>query len=388
MPDLSSYINFGVQFDLTTGVPVMILEDTSNYPSGVDEDITGYFSITSPDDGTDSGSWSTPDVYWNGASLTSKQLILRLSSTGNIQHGNYTVTYNVDHPSYTPTVLSRTFNVLYVAPTLNLVKNFDVFTPSLKYYDQTAYQRPGFDIPIITREWEATSIPTGTITGSSAIFDLAFSSDYYDADYSTDFLVNLVYQHSTYDYLVVVDEISTSLTASADTPIEDLVIYLNDLKDELDSNINNDTLYKEYKSRYEYAASILFNIIQSCKSSIMAPLTRYMEEYLSIVNNFVYPPYTNTNQIIDPYVCDCESTTSSGLTIIDEFIVGDVGEMADGSTVYENAEITKKPIVFVDGIRMTYRSSYPGRYITYDPTFDRITFSSPVNAGEVVSIYV
>lgn len=305
MPDLSSYIDFSVRFDLTTGIPKMILTDTSEYPSGVEEDITGYFSITSPDMGTDSGSWSSPDVEWDGDELTTKELVLRLNDSGNIQAGNYTVVYNVDHPSYTPTVLSRTFNTAYVPPTLNLVEDFDVFTPELKYYDQTSYGVSGYSHTITSREWEAASTPTGTLTGSASIFDLVYDSEYYDAEYDMIFSVNVLYEHDTYPYLSIEDYISKTWMASADTPppIEELVDYLNDLKGELDSSINNESLYSEYKARYEYAASLLFNIKESCNAGLLDPLNTYVTEFLSITNNFVAPPYTNTNEPISEYSC-------------------------------------------------------------------------------------
>ncbi len=388
MPDLSSYIDFSVRFDLTTGTPKMILTDTSSYPSGVDEDITGYFSITSPDMGTDSGSWSSPDVTWDGDELTTKDLVLRLNDKGNIQAGNYTVVYNVDHPSYTPTVLSRTFNTSYVAPTLNLVERFDVFTPELKYYDQTSYGIAGYTHTIVSRDWEALSTPTGSLNDTSSIFDMIYGSDYYDAVYSMTFSVNIIYEHDTYSYLSIEDTIYKSWITSADTPppIEDLVDYLNDLKAELDLNINNTTLYNEYKRRYEYSSSILFNIIQSCKIGVTLPLPGYVDEYLSIVNNFIYPPYTNTNQAIPPY--DCSTDTASSVTLIDEFIIGDPGELSDGSTVYQNDDMISKPIVFVDGIRVTYRTAFPGRYVSYNALLKQITFSSQLNSGEVVSIYI
>jgi len=289
----------------------MILTDTSSYPSGVDEDITGYFSITSPDMGTDSGSWSSPDVTWDGDELTTKELVLRLNDKGNIQAGNYTVVYNVDHPSYTPTVLSRTFNTSYVAPTLNLVEDFDVFTPELKYYDQTSYGIAGYTHTIVSRDWEALSTPTGSINDTLSTFDVVFNSEYYDAEYAMSFSVNVLYEHDTYSYLSIEDIISKSWTTSADTPppIEDLVDYLNDLKAELDANINNQSLYSEYKARYEYASSILFNIKESCNAGLLDPLNTYVEEFLSVTNNFVTPPYANTNQPIDPYNCICGSPT-------------------------------------------------------------------------------
>jgi hypothetical protein len=336
MPDLSSYIDFSVRFDLTTGVPKMILTDTSSYPSGVDEDITGYFSITSPDMGTDSGSWSSPDVTWDGDELTTKELVLRLNDKGNIQAGNYTVVYNVDHPSYTPTVLSRTFNTSYVAPTLNLVEDFDVFTPELKYYDQTSYGIAGYTHTILSRDWEALSTPTGSINDTASVFDMVYDSEYYDAEYAMSFYVNVLYEHDTYSYLSIEDIISKSWTTSADTPppVEDLVEYLNDLKDELDANVNNQSLYSEYKSRYEYAASILFNIKESCNAGLLTPLSHYVSEFLSITNNFVTPPYTNTDEVIEPY--DCGSAGAASTYKVYTALLSQSGTNAPVATVLEN----------------------------------------------------
>lgn len=313
MPDLSSYIDFSVRFDLTTGTPTMILMDTSSYPSGVEEDITGYFSITSPDMGTDSGSWSSPDVTWDGDSLTSKDLVLRLNDEGNIQGGDYTVVYNVHHPDYTPTVLSRTFNTSYVPPKLNLVNKFDVFTPSLKYQDQTNYGIPGYSIDGLYRLWQAFSIPTESISDDSSEFDINIDGDYYDAEYEIYFSYSSIYISDVYSYLTIEDFQEYTFETSANTPpsINELVGYLNDLKAELDSNVNNSSLSKEYKSRYEYASSLLFNIKESCNAELLEPLNRYVTEFLSITNNFVTPPYTNTNQIIEPYECGSAGAAST-----------------------------------------------------------------------------
>jgi hypothetical protein len=313
MPDLSSYIDFSVRFDLTTGTPTMILTDTSSYPSGVEEDITGYFSITSPDMGTDSGSWSSPDVTWNGDELTTKELILRLNDNGNIQAGDYTVVYNVHHPSYTPTVLSRTFNTSYVPPKLNLVNKFDVFTPSLKYQDQTNYGIPGYSLDDIERLWIAYSIITESISSSDVEFDVIIEGDYWDSAYDMYFSYIATYISDIYSYLTIQDFQEYTFEASANTPpsIDELVGYLNDLKDELDANVNNDSLYSEYKSRYEYASSLLFNIKESCRVELPEPLNRYVSEFLSITNNFVTPPYTNTNQIIEPYDCGSAGAAST-----------------------------------------------------------------------------
>jgi hypothetical protein len=391
MPDLSSYINFSVRVEMGQSSPQIFLNDNSQYPSGVREGITGYFSIKSPDGGVDSGSWANPDVTWDGSQLTQKIFNARLNDKGLIQKGDYTITYNIDHPDYIPTVLSRTFNFQFDAPVLNLVERFDVFTPSLKYYDQTNYNVSGYTTGFTIKTWVANSIATGPLIGFDSIFDLAYSSEYYDAIYEIVFSSTVVYPNNTYPYLEVHNTIGKEFDAQANTPpaIQDLVGYLNDLKDELDENVNNCTLYEEYKKRYEYAASILFNILESCKVGLTMPLKKYVEEFLSITNNFVTPPYTNTNQIIEPYDCQCDTTTPSGsLILVDEFIIGDPGELPDGSTVYQNNDMVSKPIVFIDGVRVTYRVSFPGRHVTYNLGTKELTFSSPLNTGEVVSIYI
>lgn len=390
MPDLSSYIDFTVRIEMGQSSPKMFIEDTSDYPSGVNEDITGYFSIKSPDGGIDSGSWTNPDVTWDGAELTQKEFDARLNDKGVMQRGSYTIAYYVDHPDYIPTVLTRTFNFQFDVPEFKLVERFDVFTPSLRYIDQTNYSVGDYNTIVTLKTWTASSIPTGNILGFSTIFDLAYGSEYYDARYDITFLSNTSYNSITYPYLSVSNEYFKSFSTYANTPpaIHDLVGYLNDLKDELDENVNNCTLYEEYKKRYEYAASILFNILQSCKVGLTLPLKGYVEEFLSIVNNFVTPPYVNTNEIIPPYDCGEETPTAGSLVLLDEFVIGDPGELPDGSTVYQNDDMTSKPIVFVDGIRVTYRVSFPGRHVTYDLGAKELTFSSPLNTGEVVSIYI
>jgi hypothetical protein len=392
MPDLSSYIDFEIIVEVNQTYPTgaMSLIDVSAYPPGVEENITGYFSIKSPDGGVDSGSWFQPDVTWTGISLTSGFFLPRLNDKGEMQKGEYTITYYIDHPDYLPTTLVKTFNFQFEKPKLNLVEGFDVFTPSLKYYDQTNYSVGNYSDNVIIKSWSVTSTPTGLISGSGSIFDMAYASEYYDAQYSITFESLVNYVNNTYTYLSVDYTFYQTLTASAKTPppILDLVGYLNDLKDELDENVNNCTLYEEYKKRYEYAASILFNILQSCKVGLNLPLNSYVEEFLSITNNFVTPPYVNTNEIIQPYDCGEETPTAGSLVLLDEFVIGDPGELPDGSTVYQNDDMTSKPIVFVDGIRVTYRVSFPGRHVTYDLGAKELTFSSPLNTGEVVSIYI
>ena len=152
------------------------------------------------------------------------------------------------------------------------------------------------------------------------------------------FSVTVLYEHDTYSYLTIEDSISKEWTTSANTPpsINELVEYLNDLKAELDSNVNNSSLSKEYKSRYEYASSLLFNIKESCNAELLEPLNRYVTEFLSITNNFVTPPYTNTDEIIEPYDCGSAGGQSSVAYSVYTALMSQSGTNAPTVTILEN----------------------------------------------------
>lgn len=341
MPDLSAFIDFSVKINVTGGTPVMILTDTSAYPVGVPPGITGYFSVTSPDGGVDSGSWSSLDVTWNGSILTPKNQNLRTASDGQVQQGSYTVTYYATHASYAPTVLSRTFTFSFTKPTLDIDENFDVFTPELSYTDSTSYGVSNYDAPTITRAWNVTSTPTGAITGSSVSLDLIYLGNYYDADYTGTFTVDLLYQHSTYDYLTVELELTESLSSSADTPPDcsAVIEYLSDLKAEMDASDSCSYLYKDLKAKYEYASSLLNHIKTAGAAGDYSSISDYLAEYILVTNNYVTPAYTNTNAVIDGYDFSCfgggdgDTVTSYSWT------------QSGDSTTYTNAVLSGKTII-------------------------------------------
>ncbi len=388
MPSLP--LNFSIRFDLTGADPVMVLTDTSSYTPGDEVDITGYFSVISPDNGIDSGSWASPDVTYSGGSLTVKNQTLRKASDGGPQQGVYVVTYNAAHPSYTPTVLSRTFTFSFTAPVLDIERNFDVFTPELGYTDGTVYTAAGYNAPTLTRAWSVVSTPTGTLTSTSSSIDLEHTGNYYDADYAASFTASLIYQHSTYSYLSVEEELSFSETASADTPpgYSGMVEYLSDLKDQLDALDACSYNYKDLKAKYEYASSLLNHITNAGLSGNTDGLSGYLEDFILVTNNYVTPSYVNTNQPIPPYGWGSLSSTSGGSILIDEFVVGSVGEMQDGATTYTNVSLpsTKDPVVFIDGLRLTYLTSAP-RYASYNRNTKTLTINGGVTAPEVIAIY-
>jgi hypothetical protein len=366
MPDLSSFINFSVKFNLTGGTPVMTLTDTSSYPGGVPPGITGYFSVTSPDGGVDSGSWSSLDVTWNGSILTPKNQNLRTASDGEVQKGVYTVTYYATHASYAPTTLSRTFTFSFTKPELNIVEDFDVFTPELKYTDSTTYGVSNYNAPTITRAWSVVSTPTGTLTGTSASIDLVYTGSYYDADYTCDFEVDLLYQHSSYAYLSVELTLSNQTLSSADTPAvcSEVIGYLDDLKAELNAADTCSYLYKDLKAKYEYASSLLNHIKTLGATGDYTNISSYLEEYILVTNNYVTPAYTNTNAVIPAYDFTCFGGGSGDTTSSHTWT------QSGNSVTYTNAVLSGKTILAL------FKESLFISPSTYSKTGSTITYTN------------
>lgn len=354
MPDLSSYINYRATFDLTGSMPKLVLTDTGTYPVGVDADLTGYFTITQPDGSVYAGSFSNPDVEYVSGALTEKEHTLALASDGRTQLGTYTVLYSISHPDYTVTTLSRTFVFNYEYPALTLTKGFDVYLPSLIYSDDTVYTQGGYTVSSLTRSWSA-DMSEGTLTSNTQEFDLVSGGYYYDSEYAIEFESNVTYTHNTYTYLRVLDSLSDSIETSADTPptLEVMYDYLADLKDTLDSYINNDRLYNDYKRRYEYAASILQTIKNSGCAGDTARLQPYLEEFILLTHNYVTPAYTNTGNIIEPYDFQCDASTSGSDGEITKLFV----TISTTSTTYTNVSFAGKEILMVASEGLVLRST-------------------------------
>lgn len=71
-----------------------------------------------------------------------------------------------------------------------------------------------------------------------------------------------------------------------------------------------------------------------------------------------------------------------------DFIVGAGKPMTQGSTQYQNNMLTVPPLVFIDGLILTYEVRSDRRYITHNATTKTITINGGVNEGENVQIYL
>lgn len=285
MPSIPS-LAFSVQFDLS-GSPKLVLTDTTPYTGSEAEDIVGYFELTYPDGITRTGNYTSPDVEWDGSELPAFEFSLRLDSQQNVQRGQYVLTYYADHPSYTPTSITRTFQWEYSEKTLTLTKDFNVFSPELFYRDETNYAQSNYDITSQSWDWTAVVGSVGSpAPGTTADFDLAISGVYYDAVYTIIFQTDLLYTHQSYSWLTVLQRYTEEISTTADTPCSPnaLISCLNELKAELDEAVNNCTNYATLKARYEYANALLTHLFHRLRVSDTDGAEELIEEFDELTN--------------------------------------------------------------------------------------------------------
>ena len=397
MADLSAYISFLVKFDVTNiNAPVIVLTDNSVYPGGVPATLTGIFTITQPDGMTRTGSFTTPDISWNGSSLPPASIALRLATGNLIQQGEYTIKYEVAATGYSNTILTRTFTIGYVRPTISLQSNFDVFTPNLYYRDVTSYAS-GLFTQTIVRTWEAVINTIGTVTGiDSATFDLAYTGSYYDAAYAITFSATVLNQSTVYSFLSIADLLETVINADVYSPPSAslLLIYLTTLKTRLDALINNCVKYDTAKKNYEYAFILYQHSLLRFCSGDTDNLSTYIAEILNVYYNNVRTSPAHTNFPISAYSYSCAGGGSGNSA---PYLIKVKGTQFADSTHYNNPAIIGKNLVilFNDINRALYDTEFdvtstginitiPSFNAVANPTYDMIIWI--VNPSSTVSV--
>lgn len=79
----------------------------------------------------------------------------------------------------------------------------------------------------------------------------------------------------------------------------------------------------------------------------------------------------------------------SRMTKVIDFIVGSGQPMENGDTEYQNNALTVPPLVFIDGLILTYQVRSDRRYISHNASTKTITINNGgVNDGENIQIYI
>ena len=371
--------SFNVRFNLN-GSPTIVLTDTTvSAPAGM----VGYFDIVQPDGYVRYGNPSATDVV-AGGSLT---VVLRLDSDGKPQCGSYKITYTVVAPGYMPAVFVREFVFDFDGFELDVRKSFDVFTPELKFFDDTVYAVPGYTTSSTVRAWNATSAVTGLLQSSLAYIDLKKNNKYYDSLYTVSLQSVVTYASVSYPWLSVVKTVSSSVSAQANTPpsINSIIGWIDDVKKQLNESINNCAEYDELRSDFEFIQTSFSHIADKFKAGLLDGLTEDFETLLAKLNK--YRNYVNTNLEILPYSYDA-------LLNVTEWgrIIGDIQDQTD-LILYIASKIDSRMFTATigDGTATTYNvahglSSKNVMVTVYETATGGTVYTDVTRADNVVTI--
>ncbi len=320
-------ISFDVRFNLT-GVPTLVLTDTSTIPAGG----VGIFNITTPDGYTRTGNFATPDITASGQSFS---IALFLSSTGSIQNGQYNIEYKIKTTDNVISTFTRLWQMAYEVPVVNLREDFDVFTPRLRYYDDTNYQVSNFNNGAVTRSWAWSSVPSGAQSGSGAYIQLQYNNAYYDAYYTVTLTSSTLYTHQVYPWLTVSETVSKTVNTYAATPPTPLqiVTLISALKTELNRRVDEVLDLQETKNDFEYAEGLFMHIIDKLRVQDLNSVYRDLNDLLAVLHNYQIPVYTPLNIPIQPYDLSAYNTISWGS------VIGNIQDQTDLWTILQTLTV-------------------------------------------------
>lgn len=397
-------INFAAVLDKSQSSPVLTLADTGTYASGIPQSLIGWFSVTQPDGMTIGGSVGSPNVQWVGGQLTKGTFALRLDNANNFQQGAYTITYTIQVPGYTNTVLTQVLILSYAPPVLAMSNTLNLFTPDLQVSDLTNYNQTGFNIVSTTRNWsviiQSVLGNNQTVTGTSNPFDMNYQGGCYDSRYIITLTATPNLQPQGALWVTIIDKIVLTQVLQAQIPptLVQLQAGLTALKLTLDATLPSASNYYTLLNNYNLASSIYDNLERRGTNGDLSGLDTYVFQLLKIFNNNVNPTYVNTNTLIPAYAWPSSgggSTAWSSITgkpssILVEGYVGTV--MPAGSTY------TDERLVGVTSAQvLVFRNNIPqddsnladsDTYITKNTADNFITFNPAVANGEKVKIII
>lgn len=398
MPSLNGQISFRVRFDLT-GSPTLKIQASTTIPSGDQPNLTGYFYIKQPDGIDRTGSYTSPDVVWNGSGYDEFSIPLRPASDGTYQRGDYQIIFYANCSGYTPGSLSRqwTANLAKVSETLTQL--FDLYTPSLAYRNDTVYTNGDYTITATTEAWAATSVPGTPTPSTTADFDLAILGIYYDSIFNITHTKNITYENNANTWFTILQRWTSNITSAAYKPAAMTVLlgYLDALKAVRDANSCNHA----YDTLYEAAATLYGHIRNKVCQQVITGLKEYFDEFYRITHNYQNPVYVNTNTAIPPYDfttgCGGGSTPLAN-TIVVECVIGNAYSITGGSAVVTgltNGSVTVSSTDFANKRVQIIRGNIPipgvdpldgSNYFTKVLASNNITLSSALVTGEYIKI--
>lgn len=396
MSDLGAFVQFICVLDTSGTSPVIRLTDVSNYPGGVANQISGNFTaIVQPDKiSIGNSNFGTPDIHWTGSGLSVASYALRLNTISQFQTGGYSITYQVNCPGYTNTVLTKTFNLSYTKPTVVIGSNFDVFSPKLTVTDNTVYSQANLNIASVADTWTAVvnsvNGSTQSIGGSGLTFDLNVAGVYYDAQYTitlTSIATWVIPAPGSFVTLIAPFTLTQVFDTETPPSLVSLLSSLTFLKAQMDAAICDCNTYPTLKDNYFMAGTVYQHLKNRGCNSDFSGLSSYVYQLQKIFNNNVTPPVAHTNLPIPAYDFGCatagsiswSSITGKPTTTIIQWTVGQVGFPGAGTNSLNDVRLAGFAVLIM-------RNNEQELNFTKALASQSILFNTPFSASE--QIYV
>jgi hypothetical protein len=175
-------------------------------------------------------------------------------------------------------------------------------------------------------------------------------------------------------------------THTVQVTVADIVLHTTELEVQSDmEQVANDLLGQIgwEKQPWRFTRSTTFEFFEDKFEDIVAGVTfsidlevPFLYDVCDLPSNYELPE--NDTIFINP----------SRMSKIIDFIVGAGEPMEQDDTTFTNNSLVVPPLVFIDGLILTYQVRSDRRYISFNSGTKTITIHGGVNEGENIQIYI
>ena len=175
-------------------------------------------------------------------------------------------------------------------------------------------------------------------------------------------------------------------THTVQVTVADIVLHTTELEVQSDmEQVANDLLGQIGwdKQPWRFTRSTTFEFFEDKFEDIVAGVTfsidlevPFLYDVCDLPSNYELPE--NDTIFINP----------SRMSKIIDFIVGNGEPMEQDDTTFQNNSLVVPPLVFIDGLILTYQVRSDRRYISFNSGTKTITIHGGVNEGENIQIYI
>jgi hypothetical protein len=175
-------------------------------------------------------------------------------------------------------------------------------------------------------------------------------------------------------------------THTVQVTVADVVLHTTELEVQSDmEQVANDLVGQIgwEKQPWRFTRSTTFEFFEDKFEDIVAGVTfsidlevPFLYDVCDLPSNYELPD--NDTIFINP----------SRMSKIIDFIVGNGEPMEQDDTTFQNNSLVVPPLVFIDGLILTYQVRSDRRYISYNSGTKTITINGGVNNGENIQIYI